>query len=456
MSDGTLYGLMKRSTTTKSLTKSSGKELEAERLTNERISMITKQILSALSYMHKRGYFHRDIKPENILIRGDLVKVADFGLARDISSHSPYTYYVSTRWYRAPEVILRSNFYGPPIDIFATGLILAELYSLCPLFPGESEIDQINLMIGLLGKPDDSSWEEGASSLKKMNITIPTSTILEDFTEESIESVLLRKMPDGSSPSAAALIRLMIQWNPIFRPSANEAISHDYFKKCCESCGFLKEESQHIDSRPKSEVNNDPTFGNGEVMTRANAMGTTLKRNEKGPDDIDRSKASNFSSSKFKIFSGAIQKDYITTYEGQENEFSSYISAVCAPSRPLDSKPTPSNTPKATNIDNNAKTFFSDDNARRKRFGNAISAPFAQRSGSNAARNARRDRIARTAGIVDTALPKKHGSKKKHTARRVQDHPMRPRWLQGNNMGKSSIEVEVCISCKGNGGYAGI
>ena len=60
--------------------------------------------------MHKHGYFHRDMKPENLLCMGpDLIKIADFGLAREIRSRPPYTDYVSTRWYRAPEVLLRRS-----------------------------------------------------------------------------------------------------------------------------------------------------------------------------------------------------------------------------------------------------------------------------------------------------------------------------------------------------------
>lgn len=80
--------------------------------------------------MHKHGYFHRDMKPENLLCMGpDLVKIADFGLAREIRSRPPYTDYVSTRWYRAPEVLLRSTMYSAPIDIWAVGCIMAELYT---------------------------------------------------------------------------------------------------------------------------------------------------------------------------------------------------------------------------------------------------------------------------------------------------------------------------------------
>jgi len=55
---------------------------------------------TALAFMHKHGFFHRDIKPENMLIKGDVVKLADFGLAREIRARPPFTDYVSTRWYQ--------------------------------------------------------------------------------------------------------------------------------------------------------------------------------------------------------------------------------------------------------------------------------------------------------------------------------------------------------------------
>ena len=100
------------------------------------------------------GYFHRDLKPENLLCSGpECVKIADFGLARETRSRPPYTDYVSTRWYRAPEVLLRSTNYNSPIDIWAMGCIMAELYTLRPLFPGSSEIDEIFKICAVLGTP---------------------------------------------------------------------------------------------------------------------------------------------------------------------------------------------------------------------------------------------------------------------------------------------------------------
>jgi serine/threonine protein kinase len=83
----------------------------------------------------------------------ELIKIADFGLAREIRSRPPFTDYVSTRWYRAPEILLRSISYNSPIDIWALGCIMAELYMLRPLFPGTSELDQIFKILTILGTP---------------------------------------------------------------------------------------------------------------------------------------------------------------------------------------------------------------------------------------------------------------------------------------------------------------
>ena len=98
------------------------------------IKAIMYQTVLGLAYMHKHGFFHRDLKPENLLVKDDAVKIADFGLAREIRSRPPFTDYVSTRWYRAPEILLRSTNYNSPVDIFACGAIMAELYLMRPSF----------------------------------------------------------------------------------------------------------------------------------------------------------------------------------------------------------------------------------------------------------------------------------------------------------------------------------
>jgi serine/threonine protein kinase len=94
-----------------------------------------------------------------------VAKLCDLGLAREIRSRPPFTDYVSTRWYifplfryRAPELLLRSTNYNSPVDIFALGCIMAELYTFYPLFPGTNEVDQLNKIVKILGTPDRSDW----------------------------------------------------------------------------------------------------------------------------------------------------------------------------------------------------------------------------------------------------------------------------------------------------------
>lgn len=137
-------------------------QLMKDRTTNfpeKSVRNIVYQMLQSLCYVHKHGYFHRDMKPENLLVtNGTIVKLADFGLAREIRSRPPFTDYVSTRWYRAPEVLLRSVTYNSPIDIWAVGGIMAELYLLRPLFPGNSETDELYKICSVLGTPTQSQY----------------------------------------------------------------------------------------------------------------------------------------------------------------------------------------------------------------------------------------------------------------------------------------------------------
>ncbi|KAI7871167.1 kinase-like domain-containing protein [Spinellus fusiger] len=126
-------------------------------LTQQQVKYIVHQVISALEHVHKHNILHRDLKPENLLLgsspAGLIVKLADFGLARESDSKPPYTDYISTRWYRAPEVLLRSTLYTSSIDMWAVGAIIAELITLQPLFPGQSEIDQLFCICRVIGTP---------------------------------------------------------------------------------------------------------------------------------------------------------------------------------------------------------------------------------------------------------------------------------------------------------------
>lgn len=108
------------------------------------------QLCKALEYCHRNNVLHRDIKPENLLISTysllstQVLKLCDFGFARTVPARGAVlTDYVATRWYRSPELLLGSNSYGPSADVWAIACIMGELTDGQPLFPGESEIDQL-------------------------------------------------------------------------------------------------------------------------------------------------------------------------------------------------------------------------------------------------------------------------------------------------------------------------
>ncbi|EGR33152.1 intestinal cell mak-like kinase, putative [Ichthyophthirius multifiliis] len=182
------------------------------------IRNIIYQTLQGLNYIHRHGYFHRDLKPENLLESQGTIKIADFGLAREIRSKPPFTDYVSTRWYRAPEIILRAPNYNSPIDIFAVGCIMAELYRLWPLFAGQCERDQINQICKVLGTPCKEDWPEGYKLAAKVGFVFP------QFKAQNFQDLI-----PNASPEAIDLIQQMLRYAPQKRPSAQKALQHKYF-----------------------------------------------------------------------------------------------------------------------------------------------------------------------------------------------------------------------------------
>ena len=142
------------------------------------IEQITYMILNGLKHCHGVGILHRDIKPSNVLLTEEgVAKIADFGLARlhDPDDTRSLSHQVSTRWYRAPELLYASRHYGPAVDIWSAGMnicwgetsldltyflgaVIAELIGLCPLFPGSNDIDQMFRVFQVMGTPSPSNW----------------------------------------------------------------------------------------------------------------------------------------------------------------------------------------------------------------------------------------------------------------------------------------------------------
>lgn len=195
------------------------RERERQRpFTEEEIRGFMTQLLQGLVHMHRSEYFHRDLKPENLLVTDRTLKIADFGLAREVSSAPPFTDYVSTRWYRAPEVLLQTSSYTPAIDMWAVGAILAELFTLCPLFPGESEIDQLYKIRCVLGTPEWALFPDARNVTQLMNLRFPV-----------VMPANLADLIPHASLEAINLIKQLCSWDPLRRPTADQCLQHPFF-----------------------------------------------------------------------------------------------------------------------------------------------------------------------------------------------------------------------------------
>ena len=181
----------------------------------------TYQILRGLKAIHAAGVMHRDLKPANILITTSNcdLKICDFGLARgdhkDDSKSKKLTEYVTTRWYRAPEVLMM-NAYSTALDMWAVGCILAEILSRKPLFPGKEDLHQLQLILATLGSEDLGITELSVGAKAYLD-TLPRS--------DKVPWSLI--FPDASGDAVSLLDQLLV-FDPKRRATAAQALAHPY------------------------------------------------------------------------------------------------------------------------------------------------------------------------------------------------------------------------------------
>jgi len=180
------------------------------------------QLLKAIAHLHDNWILHRDLKSSNLLLsHNGILKVGDFGLAREYGSPlKAYTSIVVTLWYRAPELLLGIKNYSTHIDVWSIGCIFGELLHMEPLFPGKSEVDEVNKIFKLLGTPSERIWPgfrdlPGVTKIKFVDY--PISHLREKFPERML------------SEAGLNLLKSLMTYDPKKRVSCEAALENDYF-----------------------------------------------------------------------------------------------------------------------------------------------------------------------------------------------------------------------------------
>ncbi|GAB0091059.1 Serine/threonine-protein kinase PITSLRE [Sergentomyia squamirostris] len=187
------------------------------------VKCLLQQLLRAVAHLHDIWILHRDLKTSNLLLsHKGVLKVGDFGLAREYGSPlKPYTSIVVTLWYRAPELLLGCKEYSTPIDVWSVGCIFAEFLSMAALFPGKSEIDQLNRIFKDLGTPNEKIWPGYGELPAVQKMT---------FTEYPVSN-LRKKFSHLTSELGLSLLQGLLTYDPKQRLTAEQALKSNYFKE---------------------------------------------------------------------------------------------------------------------------------------------------------------------------------------------------------------------------------
>ena len=208
------------------------------------IKKVMLQLLNGLYFIHRNKILHRDMKAANILItKNGVLKLADFGLARAFSMAKGqairYTNRVVTLWYRPPELLLGERNYGPPIDLWGAGCIMAEMWTRSPIMQGSTEQHQLTLISQLCGSITPEVW--------------PGVESLELYTKMELPKGQKRKVKDRlkvyvRDQYALDLLDKLLTLDPKQRIDSDDALNHDFFWTTPMPLDLSRMLSQHTTS----------------------------------------------------------------------------------------------------------------------------------------------------------------------------------------------------------------
>ncbi|CAG2192775.1 CDKL [Mytilus edulis] len=239
------------------------------------------QVLKGVEFCHVHNIIHRDVKPENILVsKSGVVKLCDFGFARTLAQPGEsYTDYVATRWYRAPELLVGDTKYGKAVDIWAIGCLLSEMLTGEPLFPGDSDIDQLYHIVKCFGNLTARHKEVFLRNPLFVGMRIP----------EVKETVPLEKKFNRISSNSLDLMKQSLRLDPDDRPTCTQLLKHEFFQKD----GFITRIQHDLKQKVHRETHNNPLIktSSSEKEDGDDAKGSNIKKKKKINDLKDNKDA---------------------------------------------------------------------------------------------------------------------------------------------------------------------
>ncbi|XP_023594755.1 cyclin-dependent kinase-like 3 isoform X1 [Trichechus manatus latirostris] len=192
-------------------------------LESKRLRKYLFQILRAIEYLHNNNIIHRDIKPENILVsQSGITKLCDFGFARTLAAPGDiYTDYVATRWYRAPELVLKDTTYGKPVDIWALGCMIIEMATGNPYLPSSSDLDLLHKIV----------LKVGDLTPHLQNIFSKSPTFAGVVLPQVQHPKNARKKYPKLNGLLADIVHACLQIDPAERMSSTDLLHHEYFTR---------------------------------------------------------------------------------------------------------------------------------------------------------------------------------------------------------------------------------
>ncbi|XP_033711681.1 glycogen synthase kinase-3 beta isoform X8 [Tursiops truncatus] len=190
------------------------------------------QLFRSLAYIHSFGICHRDIKPQNLLLDPDtaVLKLCDFGSAKQLVRGEPNVSYICSRYYRAPELIFGATDYTSSIDVWSAGCVLAELLLGQPIFPGDSGVDQLVEIIKVLGTPTREQIREMNPNYTEFKFPqIKAHPWTKDSSGTGHFTSGVRVFRPRTPPEAIALCSRLLEYTPTARLTPLEACAHSFF-----------------------------------------------------------------------------------------------------------------------------------------------------------------------------------------------------------------------------------